>query len=103
MEMMRTEIIELTKLASPKRWTFGEFLVKECVLDRFQLFRALQLQDRMPNARLGQCVVALGYVPPTAVEQMHRRFTQTVYEAELETMSTEAFARVTDIEIIPAR
>jgi hypothetical protein len=100
---MRTEIIELTKLARPKRWTFGEFLVKQRVLDRFQLFRALQMQDRMPNARLGQCAVALGYLPQKAVEQMHRRFTETVYEAELETMSTEAFDRVPDIEIVPRR
>lgn len=99
--MMRTEIIELTKLASPKRWTFGEFLVKQRVIDRFQLFRVLQMQDRIPSARLGQCAVALGYAPPSAVEHMHKRFRQTLYEAELETMHTEAFDRVADIEIIP--
>src|SRR4051812_24400543 len=93
---MQTEIIELSQLAQPKRPHFGEFLVTQQVLDRFQLFRALQMQDRMPGARLGQCAAALGYVPQTVVEKQHSRF---AHEVELETMETEAFARDIDVEI----
>jgi len=96
---MRTEIIELTKLASSRRAAFGEFLVMARVLDRFQLFRVLQMQDRLPGARLGQCAVALGYVPKSQVEQMHAAFAQVVEEAELETMTTEAFEPI-DIQIV---
>ncbi len=66
---------------------FGEFLVEQRVIDRFQLFRALQLQDRVPGARLGQCAVALGYAPRTAIEQLYTRFA-------LEHMPTEAFQRI---------
>lgn len=90
---MQTEIIELTKLAAPKRPAFGEFLVNHQVLDRFQLFRALQMKDRMPKARLGHCVVALGYLGRTKVEQLHVRFTDECLDDELETMTTEAFVR----------
>ena len=54
--------------------TFGEFLVDQGVLDRFQLFRALQLQDRLPGVRLGECAAALGYVPILAVERLYERF-----------------------------
>ena len=93
---MQTEIIELSQLAAPKRPCFGEFLVSQQVLDRFQLFRALQMQDRVPGTRLGQCAVALGYAPRTQVEKLHSAF---AHEVELETMTTEAFARDIDIEI----
>lgn len=41
---------------------FGEFLVARRLLDRHQLLRALQLQDRRPGLRVGVCAVALGYL-----------------------------------------
>jgi hypothetical protein len=91
---MQTEIIELSTLASPRRAAFGEFLVSARVLDRFQLFRALQMQDRVPGARLGQCAVALGYVPKSQVEQLHAAFEQVVNDAELELMPTESFDQI---------
>lgn len=56
--------------------TFGEYLVDQGVVDRFQLFRALQLQDRSPGVRLGEAVAALGYAPIGAVERLYQRFTQ---------------------------
>ena len=59
-----------------KEITFGEFLVDQGVLDRFQLFRALQMQDRLPGVRLGECAAALGYAPISAIERLHERFTQ---------------------------
>lgn len=93
---MQTEIIELSQLAAPKRPCFGEFLVSQQVLDRFQLFRALQMQDRLPGARLGQCAVALGYAPKIQVEKLHSVFAQ---EVELETMTTDAFPRDIEIDI----
>jgi hypothetical protein len=76
---------------------FGEFLVQQQVIDRFQLFRALQLQDKIPGARLGACAVALGYARREAVEQLH-----TVFElrGQFEVMHTEPFSRE-PIEIIP--
>ncbi len=46
------------------------------VLDRFQLFRALQMQDRLPGVRLGECAAALGYAPIAAIERLYERFTQ---------------------------
>lgn len=77
---------------------FGEFLVQRNVLDRFQLFRTLQLQDRVPGARLGHCAVALGFVPATAIERLHLVYALAEPEPDLETMATEAFDRI-DIEI----
>src|SRR5262245_51586565 len=56
--------------------SFGEFLVDQGVLDRFQLFRALQMQDRLPGVRLGECAAALGYAPINAIERLYERFTQ---------------------------
>jgi hypothetical protein len=89
---METEILQLTTLAPRKRAPFGEFLVEKHVLDRFQLFRALQMQDRIPGARLGQCAVALGYVERTEVELWHVSFER--FDAEsLEHMTTEAFEK----------
>jgi hypothetical protein len=93
-----TAIIELTTLSAPKRTTFGEFLVIHRVLSRAQLFRALQMQDRLPNARLGSCAVALGYVPRRRVEELYVRFVQAS-EEELETMRTDAF-RKDEIEVV---
>jgi hypothetical protein len=57
-----------------KEITFGEYLVDQGVLDRFQLFRALQMQDRLPGVRLGECAAALGYAPINAIERMYERF-----------------------------
>jgi hypothetical protein len=56
--------------------SFGEYLVDQGVIDRFQLFRALQMQDRLPGVRLGEAVAALGYAPIGAVERLYQRFTQ---------------------------
>lgn len=56
--------------------SFGEFLVDQGVLDRFQLFRALQMQDRLPGVRLGEAAAALGYAPIGAIERFYQRFTQ---------------------------
>lgn len=59
-----------------KEISFGEYLVEEQVLDRFQLFRALQMQDRLPGVRLGECAAALGYAPIAAIEKIYARFLQ---------------------------
>jgi hypothetical protein len=93
---MGTKIIELTDLACRTRPFFGEFLVEQQVLDRFQLLRTLQMQDHLPGARLGHRVAVLGYVPPTTIEQLHRRFA----ESELEAMTTHSFLREQEIEIV---
>ena len=53
---------------------FGEFLVEQGVIDRYQLFRALQLQDRKPGLQLGHAVVALGFSTTLAIEMMADRF-----------------------------
>jgi hypothetical protein len=57
-----------------KEMSFGEYLVEAQVLDRFQLFRALQMQDRLPGVRLGEAAAALGYAPIGAIEKIHERF-----------------------------
>ena len=80
------------------RAPFGEFLVQRHVLDRFQLFRTLQLQDRVPGARLGHCAVALGYVPAHAIERLHLAF-ELAAPDDLETMATAAFDKP-DFEIV---
>ncbi len=54
--------------------SFGEYLVDQGVLDRFQLFRALQMQDRLPGVRLGEAAAALGYAPIGAIERLYTRF-----------------------------
>jgi hypothetical protein len=97
--VMETEIIELRELVAHKLSAFGEFLVEHAVLDRYQLFRVLQMQDRVPGARLGQCAVALGYAERSAVEALHARFKQ---RDDLETMTTSAFVREPEIEILYA-
>jgi hypothetical protein len=99
---VQTEIIELTRLATPKHSPFGEFLVQQQILDRFQLFRALQMQDRAPGVRLGQCAVALGYAPRGAIEELHERFTGAGHDPDLDTMTTDAFHREPELEIIDA-
>jgi hypothetical protein len=59
-----------------KEISFGEFLVEQQVLDRFQLFRALQMQDRQPGVRLGECAAALGYASIGAIERLYTTFNQ---------------------------
>ncbi len=54
-----------------KEVPFGEFLVERAAIDRFQLFRALQLQDRHPAVRIGECAAALGYLQISEVERLH--------------------------------
>ena len=56
--------------------SFGEYLVDQGVLDRYQLFRALQMQDRLPGVRLGEAAAALGYAPIGAIERFYQRFAQ---------------------------
>ena len=53
-----------------KEMTFGEFLVENRVIDRHQLLCALQMQDRNPGARIGECVAALGYLHHAEVEAL---------------------------------
>jgi hypothetical protein len=53
---------------------FGEFLVEAGAIDRFQLLRALQLQDRTPAIRLGEAVAILGYATARAIERLYDRF-----------------------------
>jgi hypothetical protein len=55
---------------------FGEFLIEHRILDRYQLFRALQLQDRQAGVRLGEAAAALGYVKIGEVEVLYARFAQ---------------------------
>ena len=59
-----------------KEVPFGEFLVEEHVVDRFQLFRAMQLQDKHPGTRIGECAAALGYTHISVVERLYARFLQ---------------------------
>lgn len=59
-----------------KEVSFGEFLVEQKVLNRFQLFRALQMQDRLPGVRLGECAAALGYAPIGKIEKLYSQFAQ---------------------------
>ena len=54
-----------------KEISFGEYLVESGVIDRFQLFRALQMQDRIKGVRLGEAAAALGYVSIGAVEKLY--------------------------------
>jgi hypothetical protein len=49
--------------------TFGEFLVERGGITRYQLFRALQMQDRNPRARIGECIVALGFLPTEELQR----------------------------------
>ena len=53
---------------------FGEFLVEHKLISRYQLFRAMQMQDRHPAVRIGECVAALGYLQISEVERAFARF-----------------------------
>jgi hypothetical protein len=57
-----------------KEVSFGEFLVENGAIDRYQLLLALQLQDKNPGVRLGECVAALGAVPYPAIELYLKRY-----------------------------
>ncbi len=48
--------------------SFGEYLVERRALSRYQLFRALQMQDRNPGIRVGECVAALGFMEYDSIE-----------------------------------
>jgi len=51
---------------------FGEFLVDQLAITRQQLFAALQLQDKNPGVRLGECVAALGFLGYPEIEERIR-------------------------------
>ena len=57
-----------------KEISFGEFLVESNVLSRYQLFRALQLQDQQPGVRVGEAAAALGYIAVSQVERLYKKF-----------------------------
>jgi len=57
-----------------KEINFGEFLVERRRIDRYQLFRALQMQDRHPGVRIGECAAALGYLQISEVETLYSNF-----------------------------
>jgi hypothetical protein len=59
-----------------KEIRFGEYLVEQGAVDRFQLFRAMQMQDRLPGVRLGECAAALGYSPISRIEKLYAQFAQ---------------------------
>ncbi len=59
-----------------KEVSFGEFLVEQGVVTRYQLFRSLQMQDRLPGVRLGECAAALGYAPIAQIERLYAAFAQ---------------------------
>ncbi len=48
--------------------SFGEYLVERGGLSRYQLFRALQMQDRNPGVRIGECIAALGFFTYETIE-----------------------------------
>ncbi len=62
--------VEVIPEGGLKALPFGEFLVDTRVIDRHQLLCALQMQDRNPGARLGECVAALGYLHHAEVEAL---------------------------------
>jgi hypothetical protein len=72
-----------------KEMSFGEYLVEAQVLDRFQLFRALQMQDRLPGVKLGEAAAALGYAPIGAIEKIYARF-RSINTIDLHTVDVEA-------------
>lgn len=53
-----------------KEMSFGEFLVDNRLIDRHQLLCALQLQDRNPGSRIGECMAALGYLHQAEIEAL---------------------------------
>lgn len=57
---------------------FGEYMVQRGAISRFQLLRALQMQDRHRDVRLGECVASLGFLPYHQIEQLHGEWEQQV-------------------------
>ena len=57
-----------------KEISFGEYLIEKGVIDRFQLFLALQMQDRLPGVRLGEAAAALGFAPIKQIEKLYAAF-----------------------------
>lgn len=53
---------------------FGEYLVEQGLIDRFQLFCTLQLQDQMPGLRFGEAAAALGFAPAGDIGRMLEQF-----------------------------
>jgi hypothetical protein len=78
-----------------KEITFGEYLVEQGVLDRFQLLRALQMQDRLPGVRLGECAAALGYAPILAIEKLYAQY------AQLHVVEVSDTGKSEPIELVP--
>jgi len=58
----------------PTAPTFGSFLVDVGMLNRYQLFQALQVQDQSPGTRLGDCIAALGFMHQIELETLHQRY-----------------------------
>ena len=60
---------------------FGEFLVERRTIDRHQLLRALQMQDKYPAVRVGECAAALGFAQISEIERQYAawRGLSTVY------------------------
>lgn len=57
-----------------KEIPFGEFLVEHGLITRYQLFRAMQMQDRHAGVRIGECVAALGFLQISEIERAFERF-----------------------------
>ncbi len=57
-----------------KEIPFGEYLVEHKLITRYQLFRAMQMQDRHPAVRIGECVAALGFLQISEIERAYERF-----------------------------
>jgi hypothetical protein len=57
-----------------KEIPFGEYIVEQRRISRYQLFRAMQMQDRHPGVRIGECIAALGYLQIGEVERLYAEF-----------------------------
>lgn len=56
---------------------FGEYLVARGELDREQLLRALQFQDRVRRIRVGESAAMLGYIHFLMVEILYEQFVRS--------------------------
>ncbi len=57
-----------TEVETRRGVPFGEFLVGQRAIDRHQLLRALQMQDKNPGVLLGECLAALGAIARAELE-----------------------------------
>jgi len=57
-----------------KEIPFGEYIVEQGRISRHQLFLAMQMQDRHPGVRIGECIAALGYLQIGEVERLYAEF-----------------------------